>query len=393
MKIKWQGLSLLLLPLFVFAAVAAADEKVVEKEIQLDDSGEKKIIVKVVSDDDDLENLEWIDKDGEVIVIRIDEDGEHVILGGEDDDRIVLRSGRGKAHRAFDLHHKGMFDDDEDGAFLGVTLSDIDEDEAEDAGLRKQKGVRVMNVTDDGPADEGGIEAGDIITRFDGRKIEDADELVEAVGKSDAGDEVKIQLVRDGKKKTVECVLAEKERDMAFFSRKDWKNLDKLENFHWTLPEGEDDIFVKRIRGHFPQGPRLGVEIRDLDEGMAEYFPGADTGQVLVTGITEDSVAEKAGLKSGDVITAFDGEKISDSDGLRQAVREAEAGEDIALDFLRKGEARSITVQFEEEVGLADLSSPKLKKFRQKKTFEKVDLEKRMEELERKLEKLIEKLD
>ena len=85
MKIKWLGMSLLLLSLLAFATMATADEKVIVEEIELDDSGEKKIIVKVVGDESEIEDLKWTTEDGEVIVIKIDEDGEHVIHGDLDD--------------------------------------------------------------------------------------------------------------------------------------------------------------------------------------------------------------------------------------------------------------------------------------------------------------------
>ncbi len=422
MKIKWHGLSLLLLPLLAFAALAIAEEKVVVEEIELDDSGEKKIIVKVVGDEDDLEDLEWTDEDGKVIVIKLDEDGKHVLHGDLedlDDDHIKIiekfhcdEDGTW-THKLGDLHgkhfrmqkkhgehaealkaYKIALDAEEGGPYLGVTLSDIDEDEAKDAGLRKKSGVRVLQVMDDSAAEEAGIEAGDIITRFDGRKIDDAAELVEAVGEKEVGDKVKVQVMRDGKKKTFACTLGERESGFAFFGDDDFHSLEALKDLDFHFGHGENDIFVNRILGSFPHGPRLGVEIRDLGDDMASYFPGAEAGQVLVMGITEDSVAEEVGLKAGDIITGFDGEKVSDSNALRHAVQAAETDKDIVVDFLRQGDARQVTVKFEEsDEDVALWTTPRVKKIQRFKEIETDELEARLKELEKKLEELSKKLD
>jgi hypothetical protein len=418
MKIKWLGMSLLLLSLLAFAAMATAEEKVIVEEIKLDDSGEKKIIVKVIGDESEIEDLEWTTEDGEVIVIKIDEDGEHVIHGDMDEldgetIKIIekihcddesgtwthkkhgkkgmywVQAGKEK-HKGAAKAYKMAFDAQAGGPFLGVTLSDIDEDEAKDAGLRKKTGVRVLQVSEDSAAEEAGIEAGDIITRFEGKKIDDASELVDAVSKREVGDEVDLQVMRDGKKKKFSCVLGERENNFAFFGSDDedhkWQALKDLD-IH--IDHGENDIFVNRILGSFPHGPRLGVEIRDLGEDMAAYFPGAEIGQVLVMGITDDSVAEEVGIKSGDIIMEFGGEKIADSNELREAVQSAEAGEDIALNILRQGKTMKLTVNFKEsDMGVAHMMPQGIRKMQRFHEFDNQELEERLKELEVKLEEL-----
>ncbi len=422
MKIKWLGMSLLLLSLLAFAAMATAEEKVIVKEIKLDDSGEKKITVKVVGDESELEDLEWTTEDGKVIVIKIDEDGEHVIHGDMDDldgetikiiEKIHCGDEDGtwthKKHGKKGMYwvqdakekrksaakaYKMAFDAKAAGPFLGVTLSDIDEDEAKDAGLRKKTGVRVLQVSEDSAAEEAGIEAGDIITRFEGKKIDDASELVDAVSKREVGDMVDLQVIRDGKKKKFSCVLGERENKFAFFGSDDDHKWQALKDLDIHIDHGENGIFVNRILGSFPHGPRLGVEIRDLGEDMAAYFPGAEIGQVLVMGITEDSVAEEVGIKSGDIIMEFGGEKIADSNELREAVQSAEAGEDIALNILRQGKTMKLTVKFEEsDMGLAHMMPQGIKKIQRFHEFDNQELEERLKELEAKLEELSKKLN
>jgi len=141
------------------------------------------------------------------------------------------------------------------------------------------------------------------------------------------------------------------------------------------------------------QGPRLGVGIRALDKDMASYFPGSDKGSVLIEKIYEDSAAEAAGLKTGDVVLSFGGEKIADREAFQKAVASAEAGE-VDMMVLRHGKETSISVTLPEAQSFSIKGDEPIvikKQMFQKQHGEKQ--EQRMEELEKKLEKLLKKLE
>jgi membrane-associated protease RseP (regulator of RpoE activity) len=91
---------------------------------------------------------------------------------------------------------------------------------------------------------------------------------------------------------------------------------------------------------------RLGVQLGDLTPQLAEYFGAADGG-VLVSSITKDSPAEKAGLKAGDVITAINGQRVRDSDDLIDELREATAGE-VTIGILRDKKESSVKATLDE---------------------------------------------
>jgi hypothetical protein len=91
----------------------------------------------------------------------------------------------------------------------------------------------------------------------------------------------------------------------------------------------------------------LGVVLGDVRSGEAKEGKTTDKG-VLVQRVSKDSPAEKAGLKKGDIITAFKDRQINSADDLVTAVREAKAGERISLSMLREGKQSNVTVELGE---------------------------------------------
>jgi S1-C subfamily serine protease len=107
-------------------------------------------------------------------------------------------------------------------AFIGITGGTVTPELAEAVNLPVEEGVIVQTVVEDGPADKAGLEAGgtsvtiegeevrlggDIITEVDGRKVATMDEMIEIVQASKPGDELELEIVRDGDEKTVEVTL------------------------------------------------------------------------------------------------------------------------------------------------------------------------------------------
>jgi len=84
-------------------------------------------------------------------------------------------------------------------------------------------------------------------------------------------------------------------------------------------------------------GPRLGVEIRDVtaDDVTKLKLPGA--GGVVVELVTKDSAAEKAGMKAGDVVVQFDGEAVRSAQQFTRLVRETVAGRAVKVAVVRDG--------------------------------------------------------
>lgn len=89
----------------------------------------------------------------------------------------------------------------------------------------------------------------------------------------------------------------------------------------------------------------LGVMIQSLTPELAKSFDLPDTSGALVGGVSPNTPAEEAGIKSGDVITAIDGKKASDSRHLRLMISEKPPGTKIALTVVRDGKTRTVSVK------------------------------------------------
>jgi len=92
----------------------------------------------------------------------------------------------------------------------------------------------------------------------------------------------------------------------------------------------------------------LGINIQNITQDMAEALDLKDTSGVLVGGVRTGSSAEKAGLKAEDVITAINGEKIEDSNVLRNKVAGTPPGTDIKLTIMRDGKEQELTAKLDE---------------------------------------------
>ncbi|MDQ3951950.1 MAG: trypsin-like peptidase domain-containing protein [Actinomycetota bacterium] len=93
-------------------------------------------------------------------------------------------------------------------AWLGVTLDDVTAEAAFEFGIPDGvEGAVVLAVVPDSPADEAGLEVGDVVTAVDGDEVRDADALVAELRERDVGEEVDLSVVTDGEEDTVEVEL------------------------------------------------------------------------------------------------------------------------------------------------------------------------------------------
>ena len=160
---------------------------------------------------------------------------------------------------------------------IGVQIDQVSKDVAEAAGLPKPQGALVRAVEAGSPADKAGIEAGDIILRFDGRAIERASDLPRLVGATKPGTRSSVTVFRRGANKELTVVVAELEPDKPAAKKGPAK------------PE-------KPKSGAVLQG--LGLSLSDLTDAQRKELKLK--GGVRVDAATD--AAARAGLREGDVI-------------------------------------------------------------------------------------------
>ena len=223
------------------------------------------------------------------------------------------------------------------GSQLGVMVSDVD--------IKSTTGgVKIDEVNADSPAAKAGIKAGDVVVEYDGEKVRGARQFTRLVQETPEGRSVSIALMRDGKRQTVNATpestrtswnfdgigpevdraLREAERGMRNFR---FEVPPEYFNFRYDNPDNrEPRRFEYRLPERvFPVIPggrgRLGVTVQSLTRDLEDYF-GVKNGGALVSSVSPDSPASKAGIKAGDVIISVNGRSVVDADDLMNKIED-----------------------------------------------------------------------
>lgn len=123
-----------------------------------------------------------------------------------------------------------------------------------------------------------------------------------------------------------------------------------IEGIGFAIPSNEVSSIVDDIMkyGYVTGKPQLGISCQDVTETIAQMY-NMPVG-VYVTAVSDGSAADKAGLQSGDVITAVDGREISTSEELNAQKNLHSAGDEIELTFVRNGSEHTVKVTLDEAV-------------------------------------------
>ena len=162
---------------------------------------------------------------------------------------------------------------------IGVQIDQVTKEVAESIGLGQPTGALVRGVEKGAPADKGGVEAGDIITKFEGKAVEKTSDLPRMVGATKPGTSSTVTVFRRGAYKDLKVVIAELESDTPAAK----------------VPEKE----VKPKASS--AGQVLGLAVSELSEAQKKALNVS--GGVKVEVATE--AAARAGLREGDVIVAI----------------------------------------------------------------------------------------
>ena len=242
------------------------------------------------------------------------------------------------------------------GSWLGVQIADVDAARAKELGLREEMGAEVQSVSPGSPAEEAGLKEGDVITEYQGTRIEGVAQLTRLVHETPAGRNASVKFMRDGAARTVQVKVGardgEHDGDMG-------KHVEVMGGPHgfakvWHQSEDEDtpDVDVENL-GDIPSvinlsglmggRPRLGVNVDTVGKQLAEYFGIKQGHGVLVTSVTKDSPGAAAGLKAGDVIVKVEDESIEDVSDLHMALRD-HRDKEVRLTIVRDRHEQTVTV-------------------------------------------------
>ncbi len=229
------------------------------------------------------------------------------------------------------------------GPYLGVGLVEVDGDRAAELGMQEVYGVELSSVQKDSPADQGGLERGDILRRYAEEKVIGVEHFVRLVRETPVGREVELLVLRAGSQINVTVTIGarKKARSGLFVCEGGESDCEvRLPGFHWKFPRFDIDIPRPRITVH---SRYLGAELESIDGQLAEYF-GVDEG-VLVRAVEANTPGERTGLRAGDVIISVDGKTVDSSGDVRSAIRSVPADKEIPLEIMRRRSKQTLTME------------------------------------------------
>jgi serine protease Do len=205
------------------------------------------------------------------------------------------------------------------GSTIGVTVRDQSDG----------TGVLIESVREGTPATRAGLQKGDVILEFDGERARSARQFTRLVRETAPGRAVKMTVMRDGGKRTVD--VTPEVRDNVLVQRYPdvtgdvFRALPREFNFRFD----PQDFFNEG----FGSQRRLGISVVPLSDQLAAYF-GVKEG-VLVSEVTSGTPAATAGIQAGDVITAVNGRAVMSSADVVREAREAGPGSTLDIGLTR----------------------------------------------------------
>ena len=180
-----------------------------------------------------------------------------------------------------------------DRGYLGVSIQDVDQELAKAMQLPSAQGVLVSDVQANSPAAKGGLVRGDVVVRVDGKAVNTTGQLRNAIAAAGAGKKVKLDVLRDGKPRSISVTLGELPSEPGSRSRP-------------GAPAGGSSLD--------------GLSLRDLDGQLRGQLgvPDSVKGGVAVTNVQPGSAAEKAGLRPGDVLLEVDRQPVATVSNFRK---------------------------------------------------------------------------
>lgn len=206
---------------------------------------------------------------------------------------------------------------------LGIEMQPMDRDDARALGLAEARGAMIKRVVPGGPADKAGLQALDVIRSVNGQQVYEYSDLPPIIGSMAPGQKVSMEVIRDGKPRTLTATLTQLDQAVARTS------------------DDQDEGALPPPAAAAPANA-LGIVGKDLDAQQRSRL-GLQAGEgVLITRVDGDAAGD-AGLRPGDVILAVGRNNVASASALNAQLRAA-AGRPVMLLVRRGGGTQYITV-------------------------------------------------
>jgi len=241
------------------------------------------------------------------------------------------------------------------------------------AGMNQDGRVQIGQVEPDSPAGLAKLREGDIVLALDGTPVASAEMLSNEIRKRKPGQDITLEIERDGKPMEVKVKLGEYTEDEA---KREMEQrfptiFPPLGPEPGTPPPASPRRYLPGRPGQAPspfgwsfeQRKFIGVYADELTPELARHFGAKEGPALIVSRLTEGGPAEKAGLKVGDVIVRVDGRSVGSRDDLIDLVQSKKPGDKVKLEVLRDKKPMTFEVPVEEDekggelLGSTDLDS------------------------------------
>ena len=190
--------------------------------------------------------------------------------------------------------------------WLGIAIQEMTKDLAESFGMKNTNGALVASVERNGPADKGGLEAGDVITKFDGKPISTSADLPRAVGSTKPGKVVAVELLRKGNVKTINMGVGEMPSEAAEVAQNN-KSAPKVE------------------------ANKIGLSLKELTPQQKKKLNGKN-GLLVIDSI---GAAAQAGIRRGDVVLGLNNSESQSVELFNKQINSVAVGKTVAVLVLR----------------------------------------------------------
>lgn len=248
------------------------------------------------------------------------------------------------------------------GSYLGVETEEVTKENFAKYGPREVRGVAVEKVTDGSPAQSAGLQAGDVVVKFNDDDVTSVRKLSRLIGEVAPDHQARLTVLRNGDSREITVTIGKRPAP-------------KFENGSFALSGVPGQLFpplaeMPRMPAIplAPAAPRtpgafgdnfvfrsgssrmIGIGVTPLTKQLSEHF--GVSGGVMINNVRKDSPASKAGLRAGDIIVEVDGKAINNDFELIRGIGEKKQGE-VSLTIVRDRNRQTVNITREENKGEA----------------------------------------
>ncbi len=234
-------------------------------------------------------------------------------------------------------------------AYLGITMSSLSPSMSRALKLDEGVGVLVDKVVVGSPAEQAGLQSGDVITAIGDQTITGNRDLTRILRENSPGDELRLTIQREGKQRRLKVTVGERPerkvdgRDFVFGDAEFWRQLTGDPKDRQILLK---DLGLQKLTSGF-----LGVVLEDA-------APAGGPKGAIVRDVVANSPAQRAGIQAADLIVAIDDKDVESPAALQERLDDTIPGQEIEVGLVRDGKRQEMKIELAgmaERFGYADV--------------------------------------